>query len=91
MLTFIAVTINVLVILAIAIFTLFVGFWLGSLKRNKIEQKIRHLETEMLNSHAEILRLSKEIADKEMEENMTLVVPIHEIPNKKTRENRPST
>jgi hypothetical protein len=91
MLTFIAVTINVLVILAIAIFTMAIGFWLGSLKRNKIEQKIRFLENEMLNSHAEILRLSKEMAEKEMAENKTLVVPIHEIPNKKTRENRPST
>jgi hypothetical protein len=91
MLTFIAVTINLLFIIAISVIALALGFWLGSLKRNKVEEKIRHLEIEMLNSHAEILRLSKEIAEKEMAENKTLVVPIHEIPNKKTRENRPST
>lgn len=90
MIAFITININVLFILAIGILSLAIGYWAGIAKKNKIEQKIRHLETEMLNSHAEILRLSKEMAEREMAENKTLVVPIHEIPTKKSRENRPS-
>jgi hypothetical protein len=90
MIAFITININVLIILAIGILSFAIGYWVNSVKKNKIEQKIRHLESEMLNSHAEILRLSKEMAEKALVENKTLVVPIHEIPTKKARENRPS-
>jgi hypothetical protein len=89
MLAIISFSLSLISIGALVLFPFTAGLWLGTAKRSKIEKKIRQLETEMLNSHAEILRLSKEIADKETEQSKTLVVPLHEMSSKKSREQRP--
>jgi hypothetical protein len=87
---FITISLNIFFIAAISFLSLLIGYWVGLAKRWKIEKKIQNLENEMLNSHAEILRLSKEIADKEIEESKTLVVPLRDISGKRNRGQTPS-
>lgn len=76
MLLFIEIPLAVIPVCTICF--LAIGYWAGINQKNKIQKKIHHLESEMLQSHAEILRLSKEIAEQEKEQNKSLVVALHE-------------
>lgn len=77
------VTINVFVILGIALFSLALGFMARSSQIGSYKKKVVELEKEMLNNHASILELQQEVASLEK----TLIeskIPV--IPMKKTKE-----
>ncbi len=77
------VTINVFVILGIALVALAVGYMARSSQIGSYKRKVVELEKEMLNNHASILELQQEIASLEK----TLIeskIPV--IPMKKNKE-----
>jgi hypothetical protein len=78
MLAFIELHLHMSGLLLLSLISMGLGYWIGSVKKTKIQHSIYQLETDMLNSHAEILRLSKEIAEKEKEQNKSIVVTLNE-------------
>jgi hypothetical protein len=72
------VTINVFVILGIAVFALTIGYMAKSAQLGKNKKRIYELETEMLNNHASILELQQEIStlEKTLMESKIPVIPI---------------
>jgi septal ring factor EnvC (AmiA/AmiB activator) len=76
MLALIEMTLNIFLFTAILAVALSVGFIAGTLKLNKIKRQIGNLENEMLNSHAEILRLQKELSDKDINQPQAPVFSI---------------
>jgi hypothetical protein len=73
------ITVNALLtITACAGIGVLAGYFFGITQKNKLQKKIQHLESEMLSSHAEILKLSKALTEKEASQGKSLVVSMTE-------------
>ncbi|HTE09654.1 MAG TPA: hypothetical protein VK645_01770 [Chitinophagaceae bacterium] len=73
---FIEISINIIVLAAIILVSASVGFLINSARIKKHQSAIFKLEAEMLQNHAEILHLQKELSDKE---NLQSKTPIFSI------------
>jgi len=78
MLAFIEITLNVFVLGAIVVVAGLIGFIGKTSVINRGKQSIDRLEKEMLISHAEILRLQKELAGKEGQPSQAPIVSIRD-------------
>jgi hypothetical protein len=76
MLAFLEITLDFFVLSGIIAAAIAVGFMLRSIKLTRVQQQIGKLEKEMLNSHAEILRLQKELSDKNVNQSQAPVFSI---------------
>jgi hypothetical protein len=89
MLLLIEVTINVLAIPAIAIGSFIGGYMFNTARHRGLKKNLERLENDMLHNHAEILRLQKELAEKESSASQTPIVPIRENSGLETAKGNP--
>jgi hypothetical protein len=89
MLALIEITLNVFVLGGIAIVAGLIGFVGKSAMINRSKQAVDRLEKEMLISHAEILRLQKELAGKEVQPSQAPIVSIRDNTTEPVKENLP--
>ena len=86
-----SMSINVIWLPAIAILCAFAGFVFRSQQVKKGRKRILSLENEMLNNHAEILRLQQELATIKRENlpaYKSRVVPMNDLPSDETPESK---
>jgi hypothetical protein len=91
MLAFIEITIGLFSFAGVVVIAAAIGFLAKSAKVNSTKQAINRLENEMLLSHAEILRLQKELAGKENQQSQAPIVPIRENNIEPAKDNLPDT
>lgn len=91
MLAFIEITLNVFVLAGIVVTAGLIGFVGKTAKINKSRQAVERLEKEMLINHAEILRLQKELAGKEVQQSQAPIVSIRDNTTEPAKENLPDT
>jgi hypothetical protein len=89
MLAFIEVTLNLFVLAGIFFVAAIIGFFIKNIKLSSQRTNIERLEKEMLNSHAEILRLQKELADLDKQSSQAPIVSIRDNASESTKENLP--
>ncbi|MEP7277922.1 MAG: hypothetical protein ABI813_04705 [Bacteroidota bacterium] len=76
MLAFIEITLQIGFVAALILVSAAIGFILSKAALNKQKSIISKLEVEMLQSHAEILQLHKELSDKENIQSKTPIFSI---------------
>jgi hypothetical protein len=89
MLAFIEVTLNLFVLAGILFIAAVIGFFAKNVKLSSQRLNIERLEKEMLNSHAEILRLQKELAVLDNQTSQTPIVSIRDNTSESAKENLP--
>jgi len=67
---------DILLLVVSSIVFFIAGYLISSLKQKSFQKNLLQLEQDMLKSHAEILRLQKELADKKAEAHKTPIVSI---------------
>lgn len=92
MLPVIEITLNFFVFGAIVIAAGITGFILKNIRLSNTRKLVERLEKEMLGSHAEILRLQKELSDKDISQPQAPIFSIRDnITTESSKENLPDT
>ncbi len=92
MLAVIEITLNLLVFGAIVVAAGFTGFILKNIRLSHTRKLVERLEKEMLGSHAEILRLQKELSEKDINQSQAPIFSIRDnITTESLKENLPDT
>jgi hypothetical protein len=91
MLAFIEITLNLFTFTGIIAVSVLAGFILKKVKLNSFKKVVERLEKEMLNDHAEILRLQKELSDKEPHHSQTPIFSIRDNAAEVSKENLPDS
>lgn len=79
MLAFIELNLNLYTLCALLIAAVITGYVMKNIQLGKLKRTIESLENEMLQSHAEILRLQKENSERyKLQESQTPIVFIHD-------------
>jgi len=89
MLALIEITLNVISLGALLLVTLFIGFIARNMQLAKLRKCIENLENEMLQSHAEILKLQKENSNLEIrQQSQTPIVSIRDNATESGKQNQ---
>ena len=91
MLAFIEISINIILLAAIIVGAVSLGFFINATRINKQKSAILKLEAEMLQNHAEILHLQKELSDKENLQSKTPIFSIADNASELLKEQNPGT
>jgi len=91
MLAFIEISINIILLAAITLASVALGFFINGARINKQKGAILKLEGEMLQNHAEILHLQKELSDKENLQSKTPIFSIADNASESLKEQVPGT
>jgi L-cystine uptake protein TcyP (sodium:dicarboxylate symporter family) len=86
----IEITINVAVLTAIIIFSFGLGIFVRKIQAEKKQRRIVELEQEMLKAHAQILELSKNIAQLTGLKNEKNVAPVVKLKDLATDDTMPN-
>ena len=89
MLVFIEITLNIFVLAGAIISATLIGFIPRTARIRKAQRTIDRLEKEMLNNHAEILSLQKELTLNANQSSRTPIVPIRENGTEPKKETSP--
>lgn len=91
MFAIIEITLNYFVLAGIVGASLLSGFILKSYISVSMKKQVNKLENEMLESHAEILRLQKELSDKDKNQSQAPVFSIRDMGTETSKESLPDT
>jgi hypothetical protein len=91
MLAFIEITLNFFTFTAIIAVSVLTGFILKKVKFSSVKKLVEKLEKEMLDNHAEILRLQKELSDKEINQSQTPIFSIRDTAAEVSKDNLPDS
>lgn len=92
MLAVIEITLNLFIFGAIVIAAGLTGFILKNMRLSNTRKLVERLEQEMLGSHAEILRLQKELSEKEANQSQAPIFSIRDnITTESSKDNLPDT
>ena len=80
MLALIEITLDFFLFSGIVLAAIGIGLIMGSIKLKSAKKQVGKLEKEMLNSHAEILRLQKELSDNNLNQPQAPVFSIRNSP-----------
>ncbi|MFM2362112.1 MAG: hypothetical protein RLZZ316_1014 [Bacteroidota bacterium] len=80
---------HILLLVVFSVLFFIAGYIISNQKQKGFQKNMLQLEQDMLKSHAEILRLQKELADKKAEAHKTPIVSITAPAAETTKENLP--